>query len=115
MDQQTPQQPNVAAPAAPVAPVQTMPTAPATPPTPPQAPAPAPHNSWLMPVLIAALVLIIGGGAASYFLFMQPSATPATSNQKLVRIGLSLDTIKIQRWGEERDIMTQRPKISAQR
>ena len=58
-------------------------------------------------IIILTLVVIVGGGASAFFL-LHTSVAPVSSPQKLIRIGLSLDSLKIQRWGDERDIMMQK-------
>ena len=55
-------------------------------------------------LLVGALALIaVIGGSAWYFLRPTPSKAPS----RLIRIGLSMDTVKIDRWPRERDIMSQ--------
>ncbi|MES2006651.1 MAG: substrate-binding domain-containing protein, partial [Patescibacteria group bacterium] len=91
---------NTAAPVAPKPVVAAPPTS--IPPVPG-----APRASWMMPAVGALLlVLVVGGGLAAFFFMKAPA--PAASTEKLVRIGLSLDSLKIQRWGDERDIMMQK-------
>jgi len=66
---------------------------------------PEPGTSWILPISIAGgLILIVGAAVAAYFLLFASAPQQATA-PKLVRIGLTLDTLKIQRWADERDIM----------
>jgi len=52
-------------------------------------------------LIIVALLL---GGAYLLFGALKPEA-PMNAPEEIIRIGLSLDTVKIQRWSEERDRM----------
>jgi D-xylose transport system substrate-binding protein len=67
---------------------------------------PKPKKTWLLAgVALGLIVLLVGGFAAWKMLAKDPTPKPAASTTKSVRIGLSLDTLKIQRWADERDIM----------
>jgi D-xylose transport system substrate-binding protein len=92
-------------------------TTPATPPpsttssssTPPVTKKSSGFKLWAM-ILIA---LVVVAGAGGVFLLQQkavptPADSPTPSEKKLVRIGLSLDSVKIQRWADERDIMVKK-------
>lgn len=55
---------------------------------------------------VAVLALVLVGVVGAYFFTKQGGSAPMAD--KLVRIGLSLDSVKIQRWADERDIMAER-------
>ena len=55
---------------------------------------------WVISTLV---IVVLAAFFLWYFLLSKPKTEVSTA--KLVRIGLSLDTIKIQRWADERDIM----------
>ncbi|MFZ2886515.1 MAG: substrate-binding domain-containing protein [Minisyncoccia bacterium] len=80
----------------------------------PQSPQPpiveqSPPPSSRLTLISAGIVTLLLLGAGAYF-FLAPSApaTPSVSDEKIVRIGLSLDSVKIQRWADERDIMVEK-------
>jgi D-xylose transport system substrate-binding protein len=61
----------------------------------------------LMAVLIVVGLVVLA--AAGFGLWKMMAKEPApTATTKSVRIGLSLDTLKIQRWADERDIMAKK-------
>lgn len=61
-------------------------------------------GKWILAGL--AFSVVIGGTIAGAFLMLAPQPAPqATPTENIVRIGLSLDSVKIQRWAEERDYM----------
>ena len=76
----------------------------------------APQSEPLQPVVgrklligtaLAIIIALLAGGA--YLLFGAfKSETPISVSEDIIRIGLSLDTVKIQRWSEERDRMISR-------
>jgi len=57
---------------------------------------------------IVVVLLLIAGGVYGYMAYGPNSSKVQAAPAKLVRIGLSLDSVKIQRWADERDIMTQK-------
>jgi D-xylose transport system substrate-binding protein len=67
-----------------------------------------PHSTWRVPLLIGLFVIVVGAALAAFFI-MHTAAVPASAPAaKIIRIGLSLDTLQGQRWGDERDIMVQK-------
>lgn len=65
----------------------------------------APNNNTLK-VLVGILLLTLLGATAYYFFGSKEDTNITQTPEKIVRIGLSLDTLKTQRWTVERDIMT---------
>lgn len=60
------------------------------------------HTISIVGVVLLALTLV----AASAYLSLRPTVSPTPVDEKIIRIGLSMDTIKTQRWPIERDIIT---------
>ncbi len=81
--------------------------APAAPTTPPAPQNPIPHESVLSKILwpIVALVGICVIAAGAWYFFVGARVEKSAVSEKIVRIGLSLDSVKIQRWADERDVM----------
>jgi len=64
----------------------------------------SPLGKWILAAL--AFFVVIGGTIAGAFLLLSTENTQeADVETDIVRIGLSLDSVKIQRWAEERDFM----------
>jgi D-xylose transport system substrate-binding protein len=62
-------------------------------------------GKWVLFGLVGIAVIALLGFAAWKFMY-KPAAAPVA--EEAVRIGLSLDTVKIERWATERDIMAQK-------
>ncbi len=63
-------------------------------------------KSNVIKIVIGLLLIALLGASAYFFLGTTTHTDPAQTNEKIVRIGLSLDTLKTQRWANERDIIT---------
>src|SRR3989338_855519 len=68
-------------------------------------PSTAPKGS-LIKILTGVLLLAVLAAGAYFFLGKDTDTNVVETPEKIVRIGLSLDTLKTQRWAVERDIMT---------
>ena len=77
-----------------------------TPPVSPQAMGPesSSHTLWIIGGIGAVILLAAAGG---WFYFTRSISSGAEAG-KIVRIGLSLDSVKIQRWADERDVMVKK-------
>ncbi len=72
----------------------------------PSSPPPAKRNFSV--VFIIVVLAIVGALVAGIAMFLTRKPEVAETPGKLVRIGLSLDSVKIQRWADERDIMVKK-------
>lgn len=63
-------------------------------------------NSNVIKLLTGVLLIALLAAGAYFFLKTDTDTNPVQTSEKIVRIGLSLDTLKTQRWANERDIIT---------
>ncbi len=75
-------------------------------------PKPKPSRNGLLIRWVAVIVLAII--ASVVYFYSRPNAEmpnqDASTKGKIIRIGLSFDSVKIQRWADERDIMVEKAK-----